>query len=66
MYVLSFAFDDQCFVGKFSLICIYQYRIKDFFLLGLYSYSKFVKLFARQKDCLIFFIGWALYGHLVP
>ena len=55
VYVLSFAFDDRCFVGKFSLMCIYQYRIKDFFLLGLYSYSKFVKLLAMQKDCFIFF-----------
>ena len=66
VYVLSFAFDDWCFVGKFSLTCIYQHRIKDFFLLGLYSYGKFVKLLARQKDCLIFFTGWALYGHLIP
>ena len=34
VYVLSFAFDDQCFFGKFSLICIYQYGIKDFFSAG--------------------------------
>ena len=66
VYVFSFAFDDQCFFGKFSPICIYQYRIKYFFLLGVYSYTKFVKLLARKKDCLIFFIGWALYGHLIP
>ena len=51
---------------NFHLYVFISTELKIFSLLGLYSYSKFVKLLAMQKDCLIFFIGWALYGHLIP
>lgn len=40
---------------NFHLYVFISMELKIFSLLGLYSYSKFVKLLAMQKDRLIFF-----------
>ena len=40
---------------NFHLYVFISTELKIFSLLGLYFYSKFVKLLAMQKDCLIFF-----------
>ena len=40
---------------NFHLYVFISTELEIFSLLGLYSYSKFVKLLAMQKDCLIFF-----------
>ena len=40
---------------NFHLYVFISTELNIFSLLGLYSYGKFVKLLAMQKDCLIFF-----------